>query len=108
RGVAFDFRTKAITKHRPKWDLSFKIGSILMALAQGYMLGRYVMGFAYTWEAYLFFCISALCVTATYAFIGDAWLILKSEGELQISTAKLTRKMAWLSAFGIFLVSVVN
>src|SRR5690606_12346556 len=24
RGVAFDFRTKAITKHRPKWDLSFK------------------------------------------------------------------------------------
>jgi cytochrome d ubiquinol oxidase subunit II len=45
RGVAFDFRAKAAFSHKPTWNKVFKIGSLLAALSQGYMLGMYVMGF---------------------------------------------------------------
>ena len=48
RGVAFDFRYKARDAHQPRWDRLFWIGSALAALAQGYMLGLYITGFART------------------------------------------------------------
>ncbi|VUD68129.1 Cytochrome bd-I ubiquinol oxidase subunit 2 [Thalassocella blandensis] len=108
RGVAFDFRTKATTGHRPLWDRSFKFGSLLMALSQGYMLGQYVMGFQHDTGSVIFSIISALCVTAAYAFVGGGWLVMKTQGELQITAARLTRIAAWLTALGIFLVSAVN
>lgn len=108
RGVAFDFRAKAVTGHRPLWDLSFKFGSILMAMSQGYMLGQYVMGFSTDASAILFSFISALCVTAAYAFIGGGWLIMKTQGDLQIYAAKITRVASWLCALGLLLVSLAN
>jgi cytochrome bd ubiquinol oxidase subunit II len=46
RGVAFDFRVKARDEHQPLWNRIFFAGSMLAALAQGYMLGRYITGFA--------------------------------------------------------------
>lgn len=46
RGVAFEFRVKAQTQYRRWWDWAFVGGSALSALSQGYMLGRYVLGFA--------------------------------------------------------------
>lgn len=108
RGVSFDFRAKAINAHRTLWDKLFKIGSIATALMQGYMLGRYVLGFEQTALAYTFATISALCVTAAYAFIGGAWLVMKTEGKLQQRFARLARISAWLTAFGILTISVVN
>ena len=46
RGVAFDFRAKAQhDKHKRAWDHAFFAGSLLAALAQGYMLGLYILGF---------------------------------------------------------------
>lgn len=39
RGVAFDFRVKAKTHHRPLWDKTFYIGSGLAYWSQGFMLG---------------------------------------------------------------------
>ncbi len=108
RGVAFDFRAKAPEDHKTLWDRAFKIGSLLATLAQGYMLGIYVMGFEQSLLAYLFACLSAICVTAGYSFIGGAWLIMKTEGELQQRALAWTRKCGYLTALGIVLVSIVN
>jgi cytochrome d ubiquinol oxidase subunit II len=108
RGVAFDFRAKAITNHRLLWDKTFKAGSILTALTQGYMLGHYVVGFQDGLGAYLFAILSALCVTAAYAYIGGAWLVMKTESQLQKRSAYVSRRAGWLTALGIMAVSIVN
>lgn len=108
RGVAFDFRAKAPEDHKALWDMTFKIGSLLATLAQGYMLGLYVMEFEQTWEAYSFAALSAVCVTAAYSFIGAAWLVMKTEGELQQRAAYWARRCGWLMALGIIAVSIVN
>lgn len=109
RGVAFEFRAKAsaaLDKHR--WDRAFAAGSILSALAQGYMLGRYVMGFAEGWSAYAFAGLSALGLTAGYAFIGSAWLIWRTEGDLQRRAVRWARVTLWALAAGIAGISVAT
>ena len=108
RGVSFDFRAKAVTSHQLWWDRGFKYGSVLTSMSQGYMLGQYVMGFSMTPEAILFSMLSALGVTAAYAFIGSAWLVMKTESDLQVRAAKWARRSAWLAALGIFSVAIVN
>jgi len=108
RGVAFDFRAKAPEDHKNLWDTIFKTGSLLATLSQGYMLGIYVMGFEQSLAAYLFASLSAICVTAGYSFIGAAWLVMKTEGELQLRAACWARKCGWLMALGIVAVSIVN
>lgn len=108
RGVAFDFRAKAPGNHKNSWDIAFNAGSLLAALTQGYMLGRYVMGFSDTWQAQAFAALSAVCVTAGYSFIGAAWLVMKTEGQLQARARRWARYCAWIAALGILSVSVVN
>jgi len=108
RGVAFDFRAKAVEDHKILWDHIFKIGSVLATLSQGYMLGIYVMGFEQSIAAYLFAALSAICVTAGFSFIGAAWLIMKTEGELQLRAARWARNCGRLTALGILSVSIVN
>ncbi len=108
RGVAFDFRAKAITNHRLLWDKVFKFGSILTALTQGYMLGRYVLGFEPGLGPQIFAALSALCVMAAYAMIGGAWLVMKTEGELQKASANISRRAGYFAALGIFAVSIIN
>ena len=108
RGVAFDFRAKAPEDHKTLWDFIFKTGSLLATLSQGYMLGSYVMGFEESLAAYLFASLSAICVTAGFSFIGAAWLVMKSEGELQLRAVRWTRICGWLTALGIAAVSIVN
>ena len=108
RGVSFDFRAKAPEDHKAVWDNTFKAGSIIATLSQGYMLGSYVMSFEHSLAAYLFSALSAICVTAGYSFIGAAWLVFKTEGELQARAARWARKCGWLTALGIAVVSIVN
>lgn len=108
RGVAFDFRAKAPADHKNLWDNIFKTGSLLASLSQGYMLGLYVMGFEQSVAAVLFAILSAVCVTAGYSFIGAAWLVMKTEGELQVRAAHMTRQCARLMALGLVAVSIVN
>src|SRR5210317_2494723 len=45
RGVAFDFRSKSQSRYHNWWDRAFSLGSLVTALAQGYMLGSYIVGF---------------------------------------------------------------
>jgi cytochrome d ubiquinol oxidase subunit II len=108
RGVAFDFRAKAAFSHKPTWNRVFKGGSLVASLSQGYMLGMYVMGFESTLAAYSFSLLSAFGVAAAYSYIGACWLIMKTEGELQIQAVAWARKTALVCFIGVIAVSLVN
>lgn len=108
RGISFDFRTKAPSEDKAKWDLAFKIGSLIATLSQGYMLGRYVSGFEDTLFGYGFSLLASICVTAGYCFIGATWLVMRSEGELQIRAAHWAKVGNVLMVIGIVAVCLVN
>lgn len=108
RGVSFDFRAKVEPARKDTWDHLFKLGSLIASLTQGYMIGRYITGFDDSGEGLVFALISALCVTAGYAYIGGAWLVMKGQGELQARAIRLTRISGWFMAFGIVLVCAIN
>lgn len=108
RGVAFDFRAKVHLDHKRTWDKVFKAGSIIASAAQGYMLGLYIMGFDSGLNAHLFAGLSALGVTCAYALIGSAWLIMKTEGELQLKAIRWAKLCGKISFVGIIAVCLVN
>ncbi|MAC45394.1 MAG: cytochrome d ubiquinol oxidase subunit II [Oceanospirillum sp.] len=108
RGVAFDFRAKAVFSHKATWNKVFKAGSLLAALSQGYMLGMYVMGFQSTAAAYGFSLLSAFGVAAAYSYIGACWLVMKTEGELQQQAVNWAKKSGWVCFIGVVAVSIVN
>jgi cytochrome d ubiquinol oxidase subunit II len=83
-------------------------GSLLAALAQGWMLGRYVLGFAEGWPAVAFAAMAAVGLAIAYAFIGAAWLIWRTEGALQRRAIAWARAAIWPMAIGIVLVSAVT
>ncbi len=94
RGVAFDFRVKAQDSHKPLWNLAFFAGSGLAAASQGWMLGRYITGLEPGWPYLLFAGAIALLLPAAYVLLGAAWLIMKTEGELQRLAVRWA-KLAW-------------
>jgi cytochrome d ubiquinol oxidase subunit II len=95
RGVAFDFRVKAKATRKPMWDRLFFAGSLLASLSQGWMLGRYISGFGDGgWNYPVFAAAIALALPAAYALLGAAWLVMKTEGELQ-AKAMHWAKQAW-------------
>jgi cytochrome d ubiquinol oxidase subunit II len=108
RGVAFDFRAKAKAAHQVAWNRAFFAGSLLAALAQGYMLGAYILGFDTRLVAVLFSLLVGVCVAAGYALIGASWLILKTQGELQHKAVRWARRALWGTVTGIVLVSVAT
>ncbi|WP_394168339.1 cytochrome d ubiquinol oxidase subunit II [Saccharospirillum alexandrii] len=108
RGVSFDFRAKAVTGHRRLWDYAFKVGSLIASLTLGYMLGRYVLAFQTGWVAQGFAVLSGICVTAAFAYIGGAWLVMKTEGDLQRRAADWSRRAGWFAALGIAAISIMN
>jgi cytochrome d ubiquinol oxidase subunit II len=91
RGISYEFRHHG-TELRPFWEWLFFCGSILMALAQGWMLGRIVEGVPdpaaieaqHGWLRGLFPPICAVGMVGGYALLGACWLILKASGALQV------------------------
>jgi len=109
RGVAFEFRAKAADlRQKRRWDHAFVAGSLVTALSQGWMLGRYVLGFAEGWAATGFAAMAAVGLAIAYAFIGAAWLIWRTEGELQRAAIGWARAAIWPMGLGILLVSAVT
>jgi cytochrome bd ubiquinol oxidase subunit II len=94
RGVAFDFRVKAQDQWKPLWNFAFFAGSTVAAMAQGWMLGRYITGLQTGWESTVFAAVIALLLPAAYVLLGSAWLVMKSEGELQQRAVRWA-KLAW-------------
>jgi len=108
RGVAFDFRIKARAHHKPLWNTAFLGGSALASVAQGWMLGRYILGFADGWASHAFAATIALLLPAAYVLLGACWLIMKTEGELQ-QRAIAWAKLAWPPlVVGMLLISLAT
>ncbi|HEX3141026.1 MAG TPA: cytochrome d ubiquinol oxidase subunit II [Rhizobacter sp.] len=99
RGVAFDFRVKAKDTHKQAWDRLFFAGSMLASVSQGWMLGRYVSGFGSGWNYPLFAAAIALALPMAYVLMGAAWLVMKTEGDLQ-KRAVLWARTAWAPMVG--------
>jgi cytochrome bd ubiquinol oxidase subunit II len=108
RGVAFDFRAKAHDDHRALWNTIFFAGSLVAALAQGWMVGRYVLGFEDGAAAWLFAAFIAMALAAGYTLLGATWLLMKMEGPLVRRAAHWGWWALWLTGLGIAAVSVAT
>ncbi|WP_428422955.1 cytochrome d ubiquinol oxidase subunit II [Methylibium sp.] len=108
RGVAFDFRVKARDAHKSTWDRLFFAGSLLASTSQGWMLGRYISGFGEGWNYPVFAAAIALALPAAYVLLGAAWLIMKTEGELQRKAIRWARLAWWPVVVGMLLISLAT
>jgi cytochrome bd ubiquinol oxidase subunit II len=108
RGVAFEFRAKAPQSQKRFWDGAFWLGSLMAGLTQGFMLGLYVMGLAWTWFHIGFALVTAVFLTVAYSFIGACWLIFKTEGALQIKAVTWARGGIWGVIAGMAAVSLAT
>jgi cytochrome d ubiquinol oxidase subunit II len=93
RGVAFEFRFRAVTRHgKFWWDNAFWLGSTLAALCQGLTLGGLLQGIRVHGRAYAggwwdwfngFTLLCGLAVVIGYALLGACWLIWRTSGSMQ-------------------------
>ena len=88
RGVAFEFRSVAVTSKR-YWNFAFAAGSTVAAICQGLILAGLIEGIKVENGAFAggpfdwatpFALLCGLGVTAGYALLGATWLVLKTEG----------------------------
>jgi len=108
RGVAFEFRMKALGWHRELWNWLFWAGSFLASFCQGVMLAAYITGFERSLFNYLFNIVVGASVCGGYVLLGATWLIGKTEGELQKKAMAWTRwGLLWV-ALGVALVSIAT
>ncbi|MDB5763116.1 MAG: cydB [Herminiimonas sp.] len=114
RGVSFEFRGVAKPHHR-KWDRSFAAGSAFAAFSQGVVLGgllqeihiengRFAGGVIDWLTPFSLMCGAAL--VAGYALLGAAWLMMKTEGEVERRARRMGVPLLFLLLFFIALVSV--
>ncbi len=108
RGVAFEFRVKAPAGHKASWDRAFFAGSLMTALAQGFMLGMYITGLEWSIGSLLFSAITAVFLTVGYSFIGATWLIYKAEGALQEKAVTWARGGIWGMLGGVAAISIAS
>lgn len=108
RGVAFEFRAKAPPAQKRGWDRAFFAGSLMAALAQGFMLGLYIMGLVWTPLTVAFAALTAGALTVAYSFLGAAWTILKADGALQRKAVGWARGGIWGLVLGMGAVSVAS
>ena len=108
RGVAFDFRVKAKDHHRPLWDKVFYLGSLLASWSQGFMLGQLILGFKQDAAAYVFSALIGFCLVFAYRLLGAGWLIMKTEGALQLRAVAWAQSSLWLTAAGVIAISVAT
>ncbi|MGZ3276208.1 MAG: cytochrome d ubiquinol oxidase subunit II [Caulobacteraceae bacterium] len=91
RGVAFEFRLHGGRRGKPFWTAAFAGGSLMAALAQGFVLGGFIQGVTVADERFAgqpldwatpYTLVVALGLVAGYVLLGAGWLIIKTEGPL--------------------------
>ncbi len=99
RGVAFEFRYRD-AERRGFWDHGFVAGSAIATFAQGVFLGAFIQGFKVEGRHFAgsvldcltpFSLVTGAALVFGYALLGAAWLVLKTEGELQSRARRLGR-----------------
>jgi cytochrome d ubiquinol oxidase subunit II len=103
RGVAFEFRFRAVTRLGKRlWDVAFLGGSTLAAFCQGLALGGLLQGIKVVDRAYAggwwdwltgFTILCGVAVVVGYALLGATWLIWRTEGPLQQRARKHARAL---------------
>lgn len=115
RGVAFEFRFKAHEHERHFWDKAFIGGSIAATFFQGVALGAYIRGIPVASGSYAggsldwispFSLFAGVGLLVTYALLGSTWLIMKTEGALQLRAYWLARRLTWKLLAAIVVISV--
>ena len=105
RGVAFEFRFKAKAAKRHIWDKAFIGGSLTATFFQGVALGAYIDGFEVVDRVYVggsldwltpFSLFCGLALIAAYALLGCTWLIMKTEGRLQLQMHDMARPLVFV------------
>ncbi|WP_448093041.1 cytochrome d ubiquinol oxidase subunit II [Pseudomonas lini] len=115
RGVAFEFRFKARKEKQHIWDKAFIGGSLVATFFQGVALGAFIDGFpvanrsyaggAFDWlTPFSLFCGAGLVVA--YALLGCTWLIMKTDGPLQLQMRRLARPLVLVLLVVIIAVSI--
>lgn len=102
RGVAFEFRHKAVRQPTKRfWNGAFFGGSLAAALSQGIILGAFIQGIEVEGRAYAgggfdwltpFSLLVGFAVVIGYVLLGACWLILKTEGALREGARKWARR----------------
>lgn len=108
RGVAFDFRAKVKAERKALWDQLFYVGSLLTALAQGFMLGMHIVGYHYSIANVAFAAFIGCALASGYVLLGACWLIMKTEGALQAKARHWATHALGLTGLGVAAVSVVT
>ncbi len=101
RGVAFEFRAKAVTsKHI--WTKAFCAGSVIAAFAQGLLLGGLIEGVTIVERQFAggtfdwltpFSLMTGIAVVCGYGLLGATWLVAKTGDGLQVDARRWSR---WL------------
>jgi cytochrome d ubiquinol oxidase subunit II len=113
RGVSFEYRWRT-KRWKGVWDMAFFCGSVLAAFCQGVALGALVQGidiadraYAGGWFDWLttFSILTGLAVVIGYALLGATWLVLKTEGDLQL---QMRGYSWWLGAMTLALIGLVS
>jgi len=108
RGVSFEFRAKATRWHRELWNGMFFVGSLGTAVAQGFMLGSVLTGFASAPAYQLFDLLVGVCLAGGYALLGASWLVIKTQGELQARALRWSRGAVLLTVAGVSAISLAT
>ncbi|MEX6632734.1 cytochrome d ubiquinol oxidase subunit II [Hyphococcus lacteus] len=102
RGVAFEFRHKAVRNTTKRfWNGAFFGGSLAAAFSQGIILGAFIQGIEVSGRAYAgggydwltpFSLMVGAAVVVGYVLLGSCWLILKTEGATRDGARKWARR----------------
>ena len=115
RGVAFEFRFKAIGKSKRIWDYAFHFGSLGAAFMQGMILGGFVQGIEVQGRSFAggpldwlsaFSVMTGLALVCGYALLGSTWLIMKTDEVTQEWARKCASYVLVLVAMFMGLVSL--
>jgi len=116
RGVAFEFRFRAVTRHgKYWWDNAFWLGSTLAALCQGLTLGGLLQGVRVHGRAYgggwwdwldMFTILCGVAVVVGYGLLGACWLIWRTEGEMQNRARRYAEVLGFVTLALIGVVSL--
>lgn len=114
RGLAFEFRYRD-AEHRTFWDHGFAIGSALATFSQGLVLGAFIQGFDVEGRHFVgssldcftpFSIVTGLALMAGYSLLGAAWLVIKTEGQLQRWARTLGRRCLIATVIAVVVVSI--
>ncbi|MFT3725839.1 MAG: cytochrome d ubiquinol oxidase subunit II [Hyphomonadaceae bacterium] len=117
RGVAFEFRHHGRERGKKWWTVAFSGGSIVAAIAQGFVLGGFIQGVNVVDGQFVggpmdwltpFSMLVAASLVAGYALLGAAWLVFKTKGELFERARGWVKQLALLVALAMGAVSLAT